>query len=245
MTIAISNTSNTNTFDFWKNRTNDMAYAMSTKVLTTESNTTSGNCEITGAFTANTLVANGAIRGGNSSVSNTLQVSSNLQVTGSTFTVGSNVTINAVAYGVGNSTVNAVTTSTQLVISQSGNLVANSSGITINSVPVTPAIVNTQVSGNTTAIIDSFSMSQYRGGEYTISVFNNAANGHQISKLLILHDGSSAPLLTDYSVLYSNNQLVVFSANANSTHVRLLSTTQLADASSNVQIKALRTLVVT
>lgn len=245
MTIAIANVTNTHTFAYWRDRTNELAHAMTTKVVTAESNAVNGNVSVNGTFHATTLIANSSIRGGNVSTSNTLNVSSNLNITGTQFSVGANVFANSSVYHVGNTTVNNYFNSSEIKIrNSSGNLTINSSSISLDGVPVLPAIVDTNVSGNSASIIDSFNMSVYRGGEYIISIKNNEANGYQISKLLVLSDDGAGPQVTDYSVLYSNNQLVIFSANANSTHVRLLSTTQLANAASNVQIKASRTLIV-
>jgi hypothetical protein len=63
MTVTVANTSNTNTFDYWRNRTNELAYAMSTYAVTAgSSNAASGNASITGSFFANTISV------GNSSV---------------------------------------------------------------------------------------------------------------------------------------------------------------------------------
>jgi hypothetical protein len=59
MTIIVANTSNTNTFEYWVNRTNELAYAMTTLVVTTDSNTASGNASISGTFTANVFSGNG------------------------------------------------------------------------------------------------------------------------------------------------------------------------------------------
>jgi len=60
MTAAVQNTTTTNTFDFWRNRTNELAFAMSTLAVTVNSNTAVGNAAITGSFTANSLnVSNG------------------------------------------------------------------------------------------------------------------------------------------------------------------------------------------
>jgi hypothetical protein len=42
MTVIVQNTNLTNTFDFWRGRTNELATAVSTLVITTNSNTTSG-----------------------------------------------------------------------------------------------------------------------------------------------------------------------------------------------------------
>jgi len=55
MTITVANTANTNTFDYWRNRTNELADAMTNKTLTVDSNTATGNAAITGTFSANVL----------------------------------------------------------------------------------------------------------------------------------------------------------------------------------------------
>lgn len=55
MTVSIPPVSNTNTFYFWKTQTNLIANAMSTVVVSTNSNTAVGNAAISGTFTANSL----------------------------------------------------------------------------------------------------------------------------------------------------------------------------------------------
>jgi hypothetical protein len=59
MTVSVNAIANTNTFDFWRNRTNELANAMSTVVVTVNSNTATGNAEISGTFTAGVLKSNG------------------------------------------------------------------------------------------------------------------------------------------------------------------------------------------
>jgi len=87
MTITIANTSNTNTFDYWRNRTNELADVMTNYVVTTDSNTAVGNAAISNTFTANTIVANtidanSSVNVGNSTVNvsivspNSAQISS-------------------------------------------------------------------------------------------------------------------------------------------------------------------------
>lgn len=59
MSILVANTELTNSFDYWRNRTNELAHAMTTFAVTTDSNTAVGNAAITGTFTCNNLsVAN-------------------------------------------------------------------------------------------------------------------------------------------------------------------------------------------
>jgi hypothetical protein len=61
MTINVSNTAQTNTFEYWRNRTNELARAMSTYTVTTESNTAAGNAAISGVFTASGFqISNGS-----------------------------------------------------------------------------------------------------------------------------------------------------------------------------------------
>ena len=62
MTIDVAQTANTNTFEYLINRVNDVANAMSTYTVTTDSNTAAGNAAISGQFWSNTvLVGNSTV----------------------------------------------------------------------------------------------------------------------------------------------------------------------------------------
>ena len=162
MTIIVANTANTNTFDYWRNRTNELADAMTNKTVTVDSNTATGNAAITGTFSA-----------------------------------------------------------TELSINES----AFSS-------------INVQTSGTSEQIVDNFDLTTYQAAEYVVSIKDNAANGYQVSKLILLHDTGDA-YVTEYGVIYSNGMLGTFSANANVTHSRLTVT----PTQSNTQLKISRTLI--
>lgn len=56
MTVTVANTANTNTFDFWRNRTNELAHAMSVKAVTVDSNAAVGNASVNGTITATSFV---------------------------------------------------------------------------------------------------------------------------------------------------------------------------------------------
>ena len=153
MTITVANTSNTNTFDFWKNRTNELAHAMSTYVVTTDSNTAVGNAHIIGTYIAN------------------------------------------------------------------GFQISNSSGDYL----LTPVVGNNDViiSGiSSNDIVDSFTLSAYRGVEYLVSVDDNTANNRYVSKILITHNNTD-PLMVEYGSLTTNSAIGNFAAYSNSTHVTL------------------------
>lgn len=222
MTITVANTQLTNTYDYWRNRTNELAYALSNYVITTDSNNTTGNAYVNGTFSATTITANSGLRGGNVSTSAVLTITSNVNITGTIISVGSNVIMNSSSLSIGNSTVNTTINSTSIGIS--GYSVAS---------------INVQTSNTDLQVIDSFSKTTYQTAEYVVSLKNNSANAFQASKLLLIHDTGDA-YVTEYGVLSTNTSLGTFSANANSTHCNLLFTPTAA----NTQIKGVRTNVV-
>ena len=127
MTVTVANTSNTSTFQYWLNRTNELADAMTTKAVTVDSNTATGNATVNGIFSATTLTAN-TLRGGNTTTSANLSITSNTSFdSGAILSVG-NVAIYPNYVSVGNSTVNTVINSTSISL---GNSTINSSSISL------------------------------------------------------------------------------------------------------------------
>jgi hypothetical protein len=76
MTINVANTTLTNTFEYLVNRTNELSNALTTKVVTADSNTTSGNAAITGTFSANVYIVGNSASNTSISAPNTEQKSS-------------------------------------------------------------------------------------------------------------------------------------------------------------------------
>ena len=80
------------TFASWLTKTNTILYDMGTYVVTTDTTTsggtTTGNAYVNGFFSANTLVAQDALRGGNISSNGVLNIISNTVVNNSILTVG-------------------------------------------------------------------------------------------------------------------------------------------------------------
>ena len=74
MTITVANTSNTSTFEYWLNRTNELASAMTNYAVTTNSNTAAGNAAITGTFTATSV----SLSNSTSNISITIPTSSQI-----------------------------------------------------------------------------------------------------------------------------------------------------------------------
>ncbi|CAB4162802.1 hypothetical protein UFOVP787_122 [uncultured Caudovirales phage] len=210
MTVTVANTGNTNTFDYWRNRTNELAYAMTTYVVTTNSNTAVGNAAITGSFTSDTL-----------SVGNTAV----------------NVYSNSSSITLSNSTVSFSLTKPTAAQVSSGlyYLNANNTWTSLYS-PSSNSVVTT--TGTSAQIIDSYAISSYNAAEYVISVNDNNNNNYSVTKLMSFHDTGNA-YVTEYSLMYSNSTPGTFSANANSTHVRIY----FAPTSSNTTTKIARVIV--
>lgn len=241
MTIAIANTSNSSTFQFWLDRTNELADAMSNKVITVQSNTTSGNATVNGIFSATTLSAN-TLRGGNVTTTTVLTVSSNLNISGTKLSVGDNVYFTSTDVNVTNSSSNSTATINASSINlgnSTSNVVVNSSSIYVNNLLVVPSYSNSvTTTGTSSQLIDSFSLTTSSGAEYILYINDNSANSQQLSKILMLYYTNNS-IINEYGVLYTNSQLGVFSANANNTHTKLYFTPTV----SNSSIKFYRTVI--
>jgi len=184
MTVTVSNTSNTNTFDYWRNRTNEIAHAVTTFAVTTESNTAAGNAAISGTFTSNAMVVNSNISVGNSTV--------NTQIT------AGNVNLNGSRLHIGNSTINSVMTEAGLVVSNS-------------SVAVTISPAGYDGDANNAAYLGGAAAATYANlagptftGTVTVgnSTVNSSVNSTSITAPKIVF--SSGNTITDYHVSTSD-----------------------------------------
>lgn len=265
MPVTVANTELTNTLNFMRQRVNQMAYAMSTTVLTADGGVASGNLQIAGSLESNALYVN-TIRGGNTGTANVLYVSSNVvvnsalllfqtaysgnstvntSVNSSSFRTGNTsayILANSTGFFVGNSTVNTSISSTGIQIANSSaNAVVNSTGFFLNaSLFSSTSQINVQTSGTSAQVVDSFATSSARTAEYTVSIKNNNVNEYQTSKLLLNHDNSTA-YITEYAVITTGNPIGTFSTDVASGNVRLLFT----PIASNTQVKAIRSTIVT
>ena len=250
MTVAVANTSNTSTFQYWLNRTNELADAMSTKAITVESNTATGNCHVNGIFSSVTLGAN-TIRGGNVTTTATVTFSSNLQIaSGNTLTIGNssiNVFANSSYISIANSTQNTQLSINQLTIGNTtvNSTVINVQSITVDTITITNSTsqqyqyqINVQTVGTSVQLLDSIQSNTYQGAEYVITIKDNNANSYQISKLLLVGTGDDS-YITEFGVVLSNSQLGQFQANANATHYTLYITPQ----STNTYVRGIKTVV--
>jgi len=223
MTITVANTANTNTFDYWRNRTNELADAMTNKTVTVESNTATGNAAITGTFSANVLfLGNTTVNSTSNSTSivfgNTVQ---NTVVNTSSITFGNtvqNTVVNTSSIFISNSTSNltiSIPTTSQYA---NGKFFLNANGSFTSVEALVKGSIET--SGITNTEINNYLTNTFASAEYLLAVKDNNANNYQSSKILITHDVDNA-YLSEYAIIVSNNYVGSFFANSNTSHVRL------------------------
>jgi hypothetical protein len=185
MTITVANTEISNTFDYWRVRTNEVAHAMSVNAVTVGGNPASGDAVITGKFSANSINIANSSSGINITIPTTIQVAN-----GQYFLNANGAWAIASIYN------NTITTS-----------------------------------GLSAQEIDNYAMADYNGAEYLVHIKNmdSGANGFTITKLLTYHD-TGFGYATEYAIMNSNSvggtisSLGTFTADANSTHVRVFIT---------------------
>ena len=99
MAISVSNTTLNDSFNTWRNNTNEVATIVSNNVVTVSragsanrSGVSTGNGHIKGTFTANELRAT-TIKGGNTSTDSSITIASNTTISPTTLTISANTTI--------------------------------------------------------------------------------------------------------------------------------------------------------
>lgn len=254
MSLPIQNTTTTNTFDYWRLRTNEMAVAFTDCVVTTDANasstTANGSAAITGNFTANSFYGNGTIKIsnsmsnaiitttslylGNSSVSINIS-SGSFNVSGQPLVVGNttqNVSINSTSISISNSSSNIAIYSPNSEATSSGQHFLNANGEW--SVIGAAGLIEKNLKAVTTTsqTVDNFQKADIRAAEYLISVIDNSANNRQTSKVMVTHDNTLA-YVTEYAQHVSNTLLGNYTASIISNEV-VLKLNLTGTASANV-----------
>jgi hypothetical protein len=234
MSRAISGITNTasQSIDTLVSVVNTIAQAISTEVVTANSAAngalTVGNGFVSGIFGASVSVGL-TFRGGSVSTPADGQWTSNVVIT----------TPNDKFY-VGNTSVFSSMNSTFIVGANGQFSTANVGYFNQSSLNFANTVMADLVkttTGTSVQTFDSFGLGLYRSAEYLLSVTDNTSAAYSVSKILIVHDGST-PLFTEYGLLSTNGtSLITWSATANATSV-ILSAQPLT---SSLTIRAVRT----
>lgn len=179
----------------------------------------STNVVVSNVATLNTVtVANtlGVTRA--ATFSNTVSVAGNASFT-NTIAVTGNATFSNAVTVAGNTTLN------------NALLLAAAAAVSTNTYTFT---------NNAMAVIDSFATTSFRSVEYTIQTSDTTApaNSHQITKIILVHDGTQAQL-TEYATITTNTSMGVFNAAISAETLSL----RLTPVSNNVTVKLTRTAI--
>lgn len=213
MTISVANVDSTSdTFGQWVSKTNIIATALTNKVVSADSNTTTGNAAITGTFSANAYFGN-TLSGGNTSGSANLSITSNAIFSQNVFFTGVRVSLGSAAnvqINSGNSTFRVLTVNSAAsnTIVASKITTSDLSDISITAASSGQFLVYSSGNGywyNTGSV--NFNDGTSTFGAANISVTNTISVGNSsvnvsINSTMVAVSGSPALL----KVYYANNQ---------------------------------------
>lgn len=131
-----------------------------------------------------------------------------------------------------------------LFFNKTSNNLSVGNNITASSIFLDQNFIDTfsfVTTGTSAQTVDTFQITDFRTIEYTLSILDNSANNKQSNKVLLLNDGSTSPILSEYAVLISNTNLGVFTALANSSVVSLRFTPTVANTTVNGHKLCMRT----
>jgi len=130
--------------------------------------------------------------------------------------------------------------STFALVSTSSTETANTIAVTgykdlkVSSINVTNSFKNSPtavVVGTSSAVISSFAAADYRGAKYIVTVSNSP--NYSITECLVVHDGTTASLIT-YGEILTGNNMGTFSVGINTGNVELSFTGATANNSVKV-----------
>lgn len=250
---TVINSSSISTNAFSVNTLNVASIAVGANVNLTATNITVGNSTVNASVNAT------SVRIANSTSNITIRVPTTTEANGSYYLNGNGSWVVVTSGNTGISSPGGANTEVQF--NDSGTLAGNSN-FTYNNTTRTITVGNTVVSNNTTTnnviiqnnlitainfttsgtsqqTVDQIALATYRSTEYLVSIKDNAANGYQVSKMLVIHDGTTS-YITEYGIMSTNSSLGVFASDISGANVRLLFT----PTSSNTTIRLVRTSIV-
>lgn len=198
-----------------------------------------GNTD-TGLFRSATATVGIAAAGTQKMTVNTTTVAVNAAITvANTSTVTGNATFSNTIAVTGNATFSN-TLSVAGVTTISSNAAVTGT-IILSSIAHQFASGFTFTNSTATANVDTVSASLYRSYEYTVQLSDVTTSPprYQMTKLLMVHDGST-PYLTEYGSIFNSSQMGLFDATINAGNIAL----QLTPTSANVVVRFIRTGIV-
>lgn len=237
--MAVANVNiSTGTFRDFFNKVNEVATYVSNNVVTANStlSTTTGNARVFGVFSANTLVAEDVLRGGNNTTSNVLSITSalnvsntaNVQILNASVQANvANLTVSSTANLVGLATVNST------LVAVSGNIALSGANSTVNNVKIgyrnIPQRIKTTDYTLAANDVAHHIYGQNTTGSWTLTVANNAT--------------VSIPLYEAITIINAGNTMSI--ANAAGVEFRLAGQVTTTGSTRTVTNNAIVTLIQT
>lgn len=230
MTVAIGNTNLTNTFQYWRDRTNEMAFVISTQAVTVNSNAAVGNASVYGTFYANSMVA-GTLAGGNTSVSANLTITTGVGMNSTLSVNGAATFANSISITGSASFANTITITGASVTM--GNTVIRSANVTAdayygtwqgNSIPTNKGGTGTTVAPTSGQLLIGRSTGAYALTTLTQGSGASITNGNgaiTISTTVAgLANGAGIVITSNASNVYTITANAVVSFQSNNTNIR-------------------------
>lgn len=199
-----------------------------TQITSSVTNITSTNTSVSGTrLSVSSTLAN--VTSTNFNVTSISDFSGNTNFRYSTtnlLTLTGNSSINTLVANVGNLHVTGTQTNvnaTYIGLNSQRTVITGNTEITalkVNAVSYTTTNTYTTV-GTSAETVDSFAYGIFRSAEYTVSI--TSGTDYQFSKLLVLHDGTTASI-TEFGTLRTNSNLITFAADISGSNVRLRGT---------------------
>lgn len=236
--IAVANVTNSSSFGAWLATTNRIAEILSQNTVTIDTSSggslSTGNGFVSGYFGANYLVVKSALIGGNVSTNGAILVLSNTSFSNSVSNLVS-VTSNTSQSVFTVSTNNAVVNSNSVSIS--GQSISLNGEVQLNSI-VREYSNSVLLTSASPVVIDVTPIAVSRSIEYIIQA-TSVSNTYHVTKLLVIHDGTTA-FLTEYGTLFTSSSLINLDCSIVGSNLNLTCTTV---ASTNTVIKMFKKAV--
>jgi hypothetical protein len=186
----------------------------------------STNVISTGTATLNTTAVTGTLSvAGNATFSNSINVVSSAVFSNTLVVVGNTQFSNTLTVTGNSQFASSLTVNNAIVL-------GTTSAVSPNNFTFT--------NSNTTSTVDSFQVAEIRSAEYLIQTSDTTApaNSHQITKLLLVHNGTTA-FITEYATITTNATMGIFNAAISTGALNL----RYTPVSNNVVVKITRTSI--
>ena len=242
MTITVTTVSNNQSFGAWLSTTNRLANLMTSNVVTADGTATgsltTGNVSVNGHLGATFIYAGSGIVGGNLAANGQLNLLSNVLFkdisSANQVLILSNSTVSSVTLQTNTVSINptANVTISAPLLTITSNVTVNTGTVSVRTLRFSGVSESTTFSNSfasvSTVTLDTFDKTVYRSAEYVIQSSYATGGVYEITRLHVVHDGSTA-YSTEFGSISSNGtSLATLSTSVATTNVNVTITPTVA-----------------